>query len=169
MEIWKDIPNYKGRYQVSNTGKVRSLNYLGTKGKIQELKLSVNDHGYKRVHFKVGDQAKTFDVHRLVALAFIGKPNGLQVNHIDGNKLNNHVLNLEYVTASQNTQHAYDMGLVCRTGENNGRSKLTKEDVLKIRELYSLGNFTQKQLGEMFNVAYGTVKKIINRERWSHI
>ena len=116
--IWKDIPEYEGLYQVSNFGEVKSLpkirnifnTYYFSKEKI--LKHALNDSGYKIVVLAKNKKAKTLRVHRLVALAFIDNfENKPQVNHKDGNKLNNNVNNLEWCTNGENEKHAYKLGL----------------------------------------------------------
>lgn len=110
MEIWKDIPGYEGRYQVSNEGNVKSLNYL-THGTEKNMKLSCHHNGYLVV--SLGKHpSKSYSVHRLVASAFIPPIKGKNiVNHKDGNKKNNHVENLEWVTYKENTEHAISTGL----------------------------------------------------------
>ena len=113
-EIWKEIKGYEGKYQVSNMGRVRSIpheivtqwgKYL-TKGKI--LTPRVSNTGYLRVHLSITRKtSKTISVHRLVAEAFIDNPFNLpEVNHIDGNKENNSVSNLEWCTGEYNRKHA---------------------------------------------------------------
>jgi hypothetical protein len=103
-EEWRDVPGLEGKIQVSNLGRVRTL-------RIQAC--GVSSHGYRRAC--TGMETNRY-VHDLVAHAFIGpKPEGLQVNHIDGNKLNNQPENLEYVTPRQNYQHAFRTGLAVRT------------------------------------------------------
>lgn len=99
-EIWKNVIGFEGRYQVSNFGRVKGIHKM--------LKFC-ESNGYARVYFfiKKGKQ-KGMLVHRLVAAAFIGKiEQGLEVNHIDGNKKNNKVDNLEVVTRSQNVYHSH--------------------------------------------------------------
>ena len=111
-EIWKDIPEYEGKYQVSNIGNIRSLYFHRTAGKICELKQQTTHDGYKRVPLSLHGNKKCMAVHVLVANAFIPNPdNKPQVNHIDGNKENNTVQNLEWVTGKENIHHAISTGL----------------------------------------------------------
>lgn len=102
-EIWKDIPNYEGYYQVSNLGKVMSLrSYGGNSRRI--MKPCGNGTGYLKVMLCKNSQQKQYLVHRLVAMAFIPNPNNYDfVNHKDENKMNNCVDNLEWCTKSYNS------------------------------------------------------------------
>jgi hypothetical protein len=104
-EEWRDVIGYEGLYRVSSFGNVYSF------VKKRTLTPSINGRGYFLVGLTKNKVVKSINVHRLIATAFIkanGKP---QVNHIDGNKLNNHSDNLEWVTQNENMQHAYDKGL----------------------------------------------------------
>jgi hypothetical protein len=109
-EIWKDVVGFEGRYQVSNKGNVKSLHFLGH-NKERLMKLSEHHTGYLIV--QLGKRpAKNYLVHQLVASAFIIPVEGKKfVNHIDGNKHNNCVENLEWVTAQENITHAIETGL----------------------------------------------------------
>lgn len=122
MEIWKDIENFEGYYQVSNTGRVRSLTrtiitnsghsatYTG-----RDLKLKTDRYGYYVAFLckRTEGVRKSITVHRLVAITFLEVVKGKNlVNHIDGNKKNNNVDNLEWVTSKENTHHAIKNGLV---------------------------------------------------------
>lgn len=117
MEEWRAIEGYEGKYEVSNTGKVRNLNYRN-QGRTREFKKSLNDWGYEFVHIYSNGHTKKHMVNVLVARAFIPNPeNKPQVNHKDGNKRNNCVSNLEWATQSENMLHAYKTGLSEKTRE----------------------------------------------------
>lgn len=104
MEIWKDIKGYEGLYQVSNYGRVKSLNYRRT-GKEQLMKPILNTNGYFCV-WLYNKQNKIYSIHRLVAEAFIPNPDNLPcVNHKDEDKTNNHVDNLEFCTYEYNQNY----------------------------------------------------------------
>ena len=112
-EIWKEILGYEGLYQVSNCGNVKSLSRTITKGNItyatkdKLLKQSIDTVGYPYVNLSDYKKQKTFRVHQLVAIAFLNhtpnKYDGLLVDHIDGNKLNNNLSNLQLVTNRKNS------------------------------------------------------------------
>jgi hypothetical protein len=103
-EIWKDINGFDGLYQISNFGNVKSINFNNTKTE-KLMKLSIDRYGYNYVSFTKFN--KKLKVHRLVALTFIPNPeNKITVNHIDENKLNNHVDNLEWYTVSEQNKHS---------------------------------------------------------------
>lgn len=139
IEEWKDVAGYEGLYQVSNTGKVRSVDritvckdgrLLPNKGR--ELYFTVSKFDEKRhlprysVQLWKNNKAKLFPVHRLVAIAFIPNPEGKPtVNHINGNPMNNNVDNLEWATYSENELHAHRMGLV-KPNPNRFPSNSTK-------------------------------------------
>ena len=107
MEEWKKIDDYEN-YEISSFGQVRSLNY----NKVKILICSEDTDGYLRIGLYKNSKGKTFRIHRLVATAFIPNPeNKSQVNHIDGNKQNNRLENLEWNTAIENIIHAYKTGL----------------------------------------------------------
>lgn len=104
MELWKDIPGYEGRYQISSNGNVRSLL------KAIRLRHFVCGSGYEEVILKKNGDRKPKLIHRLVAEAFVPNPQGKrEVNHKDGNKHNNDYRNLEWVTPSENIRHSYDV------------------------------------------------------------
>lgn len=107
MEVWKDIHGYEGLYQVSNLGRVRSLNWRNT-GEIRELCLKPHNRGYLQIELTNRGIKKTFTVHRLVALHFVqGFQDGFVVNHINENKTDNRADNLEWISQSENTDYSY--------------------------------------------------------------
>lgn len=151
-ETWKDIPGYEGYYQVSDLGNVRSVDRTINK----PLKKMPKAKGYLCVNLYKNTQMNQYLVHRLVLLAFVGS-SPLICNHIDGDKTNNHLSNLEYVTYQENTNHAIAIGLM--------PAKLTATDATAIRELHSQGK-TIKWLSKTFGIDMKHVRDIINRVWW---
>ena len=128
-EEWRDVEGYGGKYQVSNLARVRSL----YKGKTKLIKPDIIHTGYLRVTLYKDGKTKNHYVHVLVAKAFIPNPEGKrQVNHINGDKADNRVENLEWLTPSENIHHAFETGLSKR-GCEHGRAKFTAEQVREIR------------------------------------
>lgn len=120
MEIWKDIPEFEGIYEVSTNGRVRSSKNKTTnsilhgerKWKQRILRLKTDKSGYKRVCLYKNKKPHDFLVHRLVAITFIPKVEGKDnINHIDGNPSNNYIENLEWCTYRENLIHAFETGL----------------------------------------------------------
>lgn len=129
-EIWKEIKGYEGMFAVSNLGRVKSLarrvsNHTGFINKPERILKPIKDiKGYLRVYLSKNNKNKFTPIHRLVSFAFIPNPeNKPQVNHIDGNKQNNHVENLEWCTNRENSIHAIRMGLNDHSKYESGRPK----------------------------------------------
>ena len=144
-EIWKSIIGYEGYYEVSSLGRVRSLpRNKGQRmygGKI--LKLVDRGNKYLCVSLSVGNKkSPIISVHKLVALAFIENPNHLpQVNHIDGNKQNNRVENLEWADASMQALHAFKLGLRKQTkGAEDPKSKTVYQYSLDKKLIHTWGS-----------------------------
>lgn len=131
MELWKSIDNYEGLYQVSTEGRVKSLarTIVRSDGQTKTigeklLKPSTAINGYQLVNLCRNGRQKTKKIHRLVAKAFIPNPmNKTEINHKDGHKNNNRVLNLEWVTPKENIRHALDTGLMGPKKRKNNELK----------------------------------------------
>ncbi len=159
MEIWKDVVGYEGLYQISSYGNVSNNYGLMTPQK--------NRFGYLKIRLSKNNQRKGFFIHRLVGIAFIDNHNNKRcINHIDGDKGNNNLQNLEWATHSENEKHAYKIGLQPnKGGEKNGRAKINKDDVIAIR------NSTQSnsELGRVYNLSPTTISYIRKRKLWRHV
>lgn len=172
-EIWKPVVGYEEFYEVSNLGRMRILvdrPYQGLKaGHIRNFPLK---RGYPATNLFRDSKVKQCLVHCLVAEAFLGpRPDGMEINHKDGNKANNYIDNLEYVTKSQNALHAVHVLGVGpdNRGERHGMHKLTKDTIKKIRELCATGEYSYSQIGDMFKICPSAVCQIVKRKRWKHI
>ena len=157
-EIWKDIKDYEGLYQISNYGNVKSLpkerrNRRGVYiQKEKLLSLTNTSTGYKKVELVKDGKRKGFKVHRLVAQAFIPNPDEKpQVNHIDGDKTNNYVDNLEWATASENSIHAYNTGL------NSNKKELNENEIVS---MYMNGT-TKEDIAKQYGVSNAVIKRIL--------
>jgi len=161
IEQWKVIKEFPD-YTVSNLGKVK--NAITN----QILRFYINNRGYYAI--SVGHKpTKHFYIHRLVMETFVGPcPNGMQVNHLDMNKLNNSLSNLEYCTAQENTNHAMENGAIgffCK-GEKHPNSKLSVNDVIKIRSLV-LEGCSDSHIADIFGVHSSTIGAIRKKENWN--
>ena len=177
-EIWKPISGYEESYEVSDLGRVKSLMRITVNKSnpnrlyhIEERILQlVNRSGptsYFCVCLQKNGLTKQFNVHRIVAEAFLPDwdPN-LQVNHLNGNKQDNRISNLEMCTQSGNMKHAYDNKLTTNYGESHYRSVLTKEQVVQIRLLYHFWDLTQQQIAKSFSINQKTVWEIVNNKTY---
>ena len=163
MLKYADVVGYEDYFMACSNGDIFS------KRTNKILKQTTLKSGYATIATKIGGrQGKNicFRVHRLIALTFIPNPNNKDfVNHIDGNKLNNNVDNLEWATPSENTIHAVKTGLlVLPKGHEVSTAKLTKEQVLQIRSL--AGKYTIRDLGKMYNINHASISRIINNKMY---
>lgn len=166
-ESAKDIAGYEGKYAITTDGRVYSHSRVDDAGRLRKgrwLKSNVDGYGYLQVSLFSEGVGKKHKVHRLVAEAFISNPQLCsQVNHISGIKTNNDVSNLEWVTAQQNILHAFTNGLMSANGENNGRSKLTMDQVKEIRACKSM---TKISIAKKYGVSPSTISDIVNNKTW---
>ena len=176
MEIWKSISQFDGNYEASSLGRCRSTEKVITKSNgitykrvSKVLKPALQVDGYLKCAFSFNGKLITRPVHRVVAETFINKPEiYLEVNHIDCNKTNNSIENLEWVTKSENIKHAYKNGLLkAKKGSLNGNSKLTWVQVEEIRALANCGSryYNRKGIAEKYNISECRVKEIVNKRK----
>lgn len=164
-EEWKYIPSY-GDYEVSSFGRIRSLK-RGTP-RIMKLHTRIRD-GYSEIGLRDGQSKTTFKVHRIVAVAFLGDSD-LQIDHKDGNKLNNRVDNLEYVTALENIRRSFDLGLSTNShlvGEKHHSAILTEEGVKQIWKMK--GKTSGRELAKQFGVTPSSISDIHRGRTWVHV
>ena len=175
-EEWKSILGYEDTYEVSSLGRFRSLskNMNGrwgiTRYRGKVIKSCPHPtHGYGIVSLVQGGVKSSIRSHRAVAMAFIENPDDKPfVNHIDADRMNNSVDNLEWVTAQENSDHAKKLNLFNPLrGEDVVNSKLTEYDVADIRNLYGIQR--QVDLAETYGVSKSTISDIIHWRTWKHI
>lgn len=161
-QVWKDVIGYEGLYKVSSDGQI-----INRKGKIKSQNL--RKEYYSVILYNSFHEWKNHTVHRLVAIHFLDNPENLsQVNHKDGNKLNNSYSNLEWCTPKQNTDHAINHGLRRpAVGQKYKRSSLTDYDVRVIRKMSE--TLTHKEISELFGIGQPSITRIINRQNWKHV
>jgi len=172
-EEWKAVPEWEGIYEVSNWGRLRSVPRVADSGFPVHGKIrssSPDRNGYLKSFLCVNGSRKMKSHHRLVCSAFIGDGLGMEANHISGIKTDNRLVNLEWVTRSENMRHAYKEGLnFAHIGESNPRSKLCDESVVAMRAKWDTGLFSMADLSREFGVAVGQIKRALSGETWSHL
>lgn len=177
-EVWHPVKNYEGLYEVSNMLRVKAVERFvngknGSKVLLKEvvLKGRINRKGYREFNLSKNGKKNLRNLHRILALTFIPNPlNKREVNHIDGNKLNNNLDNLEWATRKENAQHAFKTGLcVGKRGVKCNWTKLTEKEVLEIRRLKEEKTMSSKDIAIMYNVAESNINGIFARKTWKHI
>lgn len=174
QEIWVDIQDYEGKYQISNQGRVKSL-----ERKVSHDGISWTQPGrimspwcgttslYDCVRLYKNGVGTKFTVHRLVARHFLPDWNPvLEINHIDGNRYNNAAGNLEMCTHSRNMEHAIAGGLKNDYGEKSVNAKLTNAEAEEIRVRYRTGGATQEKLAREYGISRQTVSSIIRYKKY---
>ena len=175
-EEWRPIKSSCGRYFVSNLGRIKSSNlcFVDKAGKKRQyyskiIKQHVDSVGYLIVSLKINGKKKIFRTHRLIATSFIpNRKNKQQVNHIDSNRTNNKVSNLEWCTPKENTNHGLRYGNML-SGEDSPMSKLSKKTVLEIRSKYKPWKYGVTKLMEEYGLSRNTLNHIVYRRRWRFI
>lgn len=162
-ELWKPIEQFK-YLEVSSKGRVKRLAHKNQKERIQS-EFAKDRDGYCRCTvFKLDGTYTSMPVHRLVAIAFIPNPeNKSCVNHIDGDRTNNNVENLEWVTPKENVLHSYLYGdrKKCKNVQKN--TLLTDFQINEIDNLRKL--YTVNQIAKLFNIEYQSLKNIIHKKK----
>jgi hypothetical protein len=155
--VWLDVEDYEENYEVNQNGFVRNKKT----GKI--LKYGLNPNGYPMVSLWKNNKGKTKSIHRIVSETFMPIDfDKKEVNHIDGNKENNHVLNLEWSNRSLNIQHAYDNNLR-KKGEKHHWSSIDNNDKLLIELMLKYCNIQCKDIALLCNTSKSTVSRIKNK------
>lgn len=183
MEQWKPIPGYEGYYEASTDGRIRSVDRVVPHGvhgfckqKSKILKYALDAKGYPRVALSDTRGIKTYTIHRLMALTYLGdRPQRHEINHVSGIKTDNSLKNLEYCTKSENAIHSFKMGLQKpKKGTLNGMAILTDQAVKEIRDyVANCGKryYGRDQLAKKYGVSSSHIKDIVSGRRgaWSHV
>lgn len=161
LEEWREVTldNCEG-YFVSNLGRV--------KGPQGILKGQLDSSGYKQIDLRCRGHKHQF-LHKLVALTFCSNPEKhREINHKDGNKLNNAASNLSWCSRKENMEHAARTGLTSK-GSHRHNAKLTEEDVIHIRKLLEAHDTTQAAIAKLYLVDQKQISRIKHRQTWSHV
>lgn len=171
-EVWKPVVGFEGLYEVSDQGRVRSLDrYVevgrGRRFSAGRVLIPCLAGGYPRVDL-CSDRRYPRNVHVLVARAFLGPtPPGHGALHFDGDKTNNRLANLRYGTQGENAADAARHGHVSR-GETHPGAKLTEVEVVEAKRLARRGCY-HREIAERFGVARETIGNIVRGQRWRHV
>lgn len=174
IEIWKPIPEFEELYEISNFGNIRTYYKKGNykeKFLTEPYELSpCIDKYYKYVLLHKNGQKYKIAIHRLVLLTFIGKPENekMQGSHKNGDSLDNRLINLCWESSKDNTNRKYNHGTMFNipSGEKHHNSKLLKEDIKEIRNIYKMRGITQKELSIKYNTTISNINKILKNKAW---
>lgn len=153
MEIWKDIKGFESIYQISNSGQIRNKDFI--------MKQNIDKHGYKYICLSKNGTQKKYKVHRLVLEAFIGDGTNLVCNHIDKDRCNNNLSNLEWVTIMDNNIHKFkdkskNVGVSLKNGKWYARVQINKTRV-------HLGYFENIKDAIEARISYLNLNEIVNK------
>lgn len=143
--------------------------YSSKKNKYIRQRTSIN--GYRIVNLSINGKCKTYSVHRLIAQAFIANETNLPVvNHIDGNKQNNNVSNLEWTSMQGNAVHARNMGLISYArGMHTKNGKFTPDTIIEIRNLFNKGVHSQYELAKIYDVSRSAIQQIVTNKTYAYV
>jgi len=185
-EVWRAVSSYEGYYEVSDIGRVRRVKSYRNTAKAGGIMALYDAPDYLSVMLhRPGIRGRKFRVHSLVATAFLGaRPEGQQINHIDGDKLNNCSRNLEYVTPHENMSHAHRLGLLkipsgnnaafrkypelVRRGSQVPQAKLDEPKVLQIRALLA-AKVPQAEIARRYGIHSSCIWRISKGRAWAHV
>ncbi len=173
METWKPVVRFEGHYEVSTLGRVRRTG-RDRLGRCRNTMLRPSDrNGYQGVTLSVEGATTTVSVHRTMWEALVGSiPDGMQINHINGDRTDNRLENLEVCTPKQNMHHMRhvlkrrQVTPGARMGSANGYAKLTEGDVVRILDRLAIGD-NPKRIAKDFGIHWSNVYKIKNKEAWA--
>lgn len=174
-EEWRDVEGFEGFYKISNMGRLKSMGgWCGTAKRKESIRSTgFTRDGYEKVRLLYHGKDRTCRIHRLVAETFIPKLDGKEtVNHIDGNKKNNCVSNLEWTDRKEQMYHAYSLGLkTSRVGSNNSNSKLSDDDVREIRKAYirQSKEFGTVALAKKYGVTNSVIGLVVNYKTYVNV
>lgn len=164
-EVWCRVEGFRGRYEVSNQGRVRRLYKSGVK---RVLSLHPNNDGYLRVELYPDGRRVRIQVSHLVLNAFVGpRPEGMETAHLNGDKVDNRPENLAWVSHAENVRHQVVHGTT-RRGTLNPNAKLNPAKVREIRRLRAEG-VQSKHLAPRFGVCAGTINEVLRRRVWGWV
>jgi len=177
----KDIKGYEGLYSVTEDGRVlsHSRSWMAgrklstrTTNKEKFLTKSLTRSGYYTVGLTKKNKSRNRFLHRLFAQAFLPNPeNKPCINHKNGIKLDNRIENLEWVTHTENTQHAFRTGLIKNSGENHALHKLNEKQVIAIRSEYKgkRKGIKQSEFAKRYNVSESCIQCVLNCRNWKYL
>jgi hypothetical protein len=176
-ERWLPIAGYEGLYEVSDFGRVRSLDHSRPASRNSNIRttwhgrvlIGGSRYGYRIVGLCKNGKTTTRPVHRLVLAAFVG-PRGSSVycNHIDLNRANNRLENLEWCTPKQNSQHAMNLGRMPR-GEGHGMASVFTEEKVRAARAMALDGMTTRAIGIALGIKECTVGSVLRGVKWKHV
>lgn len=171
IEEWRAIAGYKGYYEISDLGRIKSLERVTSDGRVlrEKIRKTANYNSrYLSISLSRDSKVEHRNLHAVVLTAFKGKcPPGREARHLDGNSANNALTNLAWGTPKENTADKRAHGTFLR-GEQCSAAKLCAADVKNIRRRFAAGE-QQRSLATEYAVRQPTISKIVTRQRWGHL
>lgn len=166
---WRAIPGWDGLYEISTAGHIRNVARRRGTTPFKLMKPRMTKDGYAKIVLTRNSVHSGFFIHRLVHITFIGEiPFGHEVDHLDGNKQNNSLGNIEAVTKQENMRRSFESGRKSARGEGHGRAAFTEAQVLQIKSRLSLGE-RQNAIACEYGVTPTAINCIATGRTWSHV